>query len=123
MRCDANYQRIIAERVFRYRRKRKRKLRLRTSRNCCSSFDPSGIIRRFSSNFIRHLERAGYIDRTYSDCTIEVPEYFSFKYDFDGCICFFRKLISSFYYGKGNIILGTIRKCCTFPNKLIANVL
>lgn len=109
MHSEAQYQRILTERVYRYRRKRRR--RNRTGRNRSRpSFDSSGVIRYFSSNFIRHLERAGYLDRSYVDNIIHVPEEFSFKDDFDGCILFFRQLLSSFYYGQGNILLS-FKRC------------
>lgn len=105
MHNEVQYQRIITERVYRYRRKRRRRNRTGCSR-LCPSFDSSGVIRFFSSNFIRHLERAGYLDRLNVDSVIYAPEEFSFKDNFDGCILFFRHLLSSFYYGQGDIVLS-----------------
>ncbi len=108
MRNKVQYQRVITERVCRYRRK-KRKKKSRGNRTS-ASFDSSGIIRFFSSNFIRHLERAGYLDKACTRRIIQVPDEFSFKDDFDGCVRFFRQLLSSFYYGQGDITLS-FKKC------------
>lgn len=109
MRSEVQYQRVLTKRVYRYRKKRRKRSSSRRSRTS-PTFDSSGIIRFFSSNFIRHLERAGYLDKSYDECVIYAPDEFSLKDDFDGCIRFYRHLLSSFYYGYGDIVLS-FKKC------------
>lgn len=108
MRNQIQFQRVITERVYRYRRKRKKGHGFGSRKK--PSFDSFGALRFFSSSFIKHLERAGYLDKSYKGTIVHAPEDFSFKDDFDGCVRFFRQLLSSFYYGRGDLVLS-FKRC------------
>lgn len=74
------------------------------------SFNQRGTIRKSFSIFLRELEKRGYIHEHFVRDRIVIPQNFSFKENYDGSIIVFKEYLSSFIFGKGDVILD-FSKC------------
>ena len=59
---------------------------------------------------MRELEKRGYIHEHFVRDRIVIPQNFSFKENYDGSIIVFKEYLSSFIFGKGDVILD-FSKC------------
>lgn len=98
---------VIREAVFR-RRRRKKSLHRRLS---VSRFDSCGRVRAFYTKFIQILDANDYVSCQYCKSIIDAPESFSFKKDFDGCILFYKEVVSSFILSKTKKIIIRFAGC------------
>ncbi len=93
--------------VFKRRRKKRKRTGICYSIN---SFNQRGTIKKSFSIFLRELEKRGYVDEQYVRDKIVIPQNFSFKENYDESILVFKEYLSSFIFGKGNVILD-FSKC------------
>ena len=107
MRNIIQWQRNLEQKI--YRRRKIRKKYKGVSRNEFS-FGSNSLVQRFYTKFIQQLDKAGYIDEKYKKDVIKAPKMFSFKDDYNGCVTFFKELISSYLYTEDVLVLD-FRKC------------
>lgn len=86
-------------------KRRRHRLRYRAGSHCYKVFRQRGTIRRNFSIFLHEMERTGYIDDCYACSIIEVPKDFSFKNGFDDSLMVYKKFLSSFILGRGDVVL------------------
>lgn len=94
-------QRLIELKI--YRRRRRHKKRTPSRKN--SEFKTIASPKRYFSSFLSRLADSGYIDAEFRDNHIRVPNSFTLTTNYDECLSFFKKFISSYIYGKGAITL------------------
>lgn len=69
-------------------------------------FNGGNINRKFLSYELNILHKAGFIQTNFVKRDILSPKTFSLKDNFDDCIQFFKSIISSYFFGKGNITIS-----------------
>lgn len=105
---DKYRQWILRERVFRYRRKKRRNLQQPNSVPC---FDSNGSVRAYYPKFLQMLDESEYISSLFCKSIIDAPVLFSFKKDYDGCIQFFKEIVSSYLLSNTGKITIRFTKC------------
>lgn len=88
------HERIIEIKVYKHRRRRKK---ARSGEKTLRFYYPSKLKKCFTS-LIKVLNDNGFIKKEDVVKEIVVPEYLSFRKDFERCITFFRQMISTFVY-------------------------
>ncbi len=102
------WQKNLEKKIF----KRRRIILKKKKRKVFSSYKFNGgnINRIFFSCELNILDKAGFIQDNHIARVINSPETFSLKENFDGCIQFFKNIISSYILGNGNIAIN-FEKC------------
>lgn len=98
-------QRLIELNVYRRRRKRKKRMPNRVD----SEFKSIASPKMYFSSFLSRLADSGYVDSNFCDNHIRVPNSFTLTTNYDECLSFFKKFISSYVYGKGGLTLDFSR--------------
>lgn len=98
-------QRLIEQKIYRRRRKHKKRKPIRKESNfkCISS------PKRYFPSFLSKFAESGYVDSNLCEKLIRVPNSFTLTTNYDECLSFFKKLISSYIFGKGSITLDFSR--------------
>lgn len=106
MRNEIFWQQNIERKV--YKRRRIKRRRKKKSRPTGLSFSDNS--QSFFSCQLRLLKRFGFVLRNLETSIVNVPKNFSLKNDYDGCLAFFRTLLSSYVFHNGNLIIS-FEKC------------
>lgn len=105
MRNEILWQHNIEQKVYRQRRIKRR----RRKKNRPSELFFSENLQSFFSCQLRLLKRFGFISQDFKTNIVNVPKNFSFKNDYDGCLAFFRTLLSSYVFHNGNLIISFVK--------------
>ena len=109
IRIENTFPGLVEKKVYLYRRKRKKRVLRRRLRGNMD-FDYPGKLNAVSTLLLKEFTKKGYIEKKYKEKELVVPEHFSFKVNYDGCLLFFKKLLSSFYYRNGDLKIN-FSKC------------
>lgn len=88
-----------------YKRRRKRHGAGIKTRHSLKYFPQRGTIRQYYSVFLREMEKRGFIKEEYVQEKIVIPNSFSFKENYNGSITTIKNYLSSFIFGKGDVVL------------------
>lgn len=102
-----NKQRLFELKVYRQRRKHKK---CSCHNHVETEFRYKNRLKYVATLFIKQFYYKGYIDKSLVCRTVFVPSDLSFESNMDDCVLFFKKVLSSFIYGKGHITLD-FSKC------------
>lgn len=85
------------------RSRRKRRLKAKKGRKRFREYAAFKYQQRLKALYplvINELQRCGYIEEEQAKLRVKIPRFFSFKKDYEGCITFFKELLSSYVYSK-----------------------
>lgn len=99
-------QRQLELKIYRQRHKRKKRF---CHEPFVSEFKYLSRLKLTTPLLIKQFYRKGYIDNAFVTKSVLVPADFSFESNFDDCVIFFKRVLSSFIYGKGKITIDFSR--------------
>lgn len=96
-------QLLFERKIYNYRRKKKKTLLQRKPFR--DYFYCKNRLKLFYPLAIKEFVKKGLVNERYKTNHIYVPCKFSFKEDFDGCMDFFKRIVSVYIYGHGDVIV------------------
>lgn len=117
-----NIERIKEEKVYRLRRKNKKKIREASRISSPGLF--KGLSLRVQPELSVFLRNHGFFKEKFVSKIIKAPNDFSLEEDNDGCIVFFKKILSTFYLSDNVLIMDfTDCKDIAIPNAMLLNLI